>query len=36
MWIMILLFTIGLGIFNAVNSMVDSIAKYIGVMILMD
>jgi MFS family permease len=31
MWIMILLFTIGLGIFNAVNSMVDSIAKYIGV-----
>ena len=31
MWIMILLFTIGLGIFNAVSSMVDSIAKYIGV-----
>jgi len=31
MWIMILLFTIGLGIFNAVNSMVDSIADYLGV-----
>jgi Na+/melibiose symporter-like transporter len=31
MWIMILLFTIGLGIFNAVNSMVDSIAEYLGV-----
>ena len=28
---MILLFTIGLGIFNAVNSMVDSIADYLGV-----
>jgi MFS family permease len=31
MWIMIILFTIGLGIFNAVNSMVDSIANYLGV-----
>ena len=31
MWIMVLLFTIGLGIFNAVNSMVDSIADYLGV-----
>lgn len=31
MWIMIILFTIGLGVFNAVSSMVDSIAKYIGV-----
>jgi MFS family permease len=31
MWIMVLLFTIGLGIFNAVNSMVDSIAEYLGV-----
>ncbi len=31
MWIMVLLFTIGLGIFNAVNSMVDSIADYLGI-----
>jgi MFS family permease len=31
MWMMILLFTIGLGIFNAVSSMVDSIAAYLGV-----
>jgi MFS family permease len=31
MWIMIILFTIGLGIFNAVSSMVDSIADYLGV-----
>jgi MFS family permease len=31
MWIMIILFTIGLGVFNAVSSMVDSIANYIGV-----
>ncbi len=31
MLIMILLFFIGLGIFNAVSSMVDSIAEYIGV-----
>ncbi len=31
MWIMIILFTIGLGIFNAVSSMVDSIANYLGV-----
>jgi MFS family permease len=31
MWMMILLFTIGLGIFNAVSSMVDSIAGYLGV-----
>jgi MFS family permease len=31
MWIMIILFTIGLGIFNAVNSMIDSVADYIGV-----
>ena len=31
MWIMIILFTIGLGIFNAISSMVDSIASYLGV-----
>jgi MFS family permease len=31
MWAMIVLFTIGLGIFNAVSSMVDSIASYLGV-----
>jgi MFS family permease len=31
MWFMIILFTIGLGIFNAVSSMVDSIADYLGV-----
>jgi MFS family permease len=31
MWLVILLFTIGLGIFNAVSSMVDSIAGYLGV-----
>jgi MFS family permease len=31
MWSMIILFTIGLGIFNAVSSMVDSIAGYLGV-----
>lgn len=31
MWIMIILFTVGLGIFNAVNSMVDSIANYLGI-----
>ncbi len=31
MWIMVILFTIGLGIFNAVSSMVDSIADYQGV-----
>jgi MFS family permease len=31
MWIMIILFTIGLGIFNAISSMVDSVASYIGV-----
>jgi len=31
MWIMIILFTVGLGIFNAVSSMVDSIADYLGV-----
>ncbi|MGA1976490.1 MAG: MFS transporter [Bacteroidales bacterium] len=31
MWLMILLFTIGLGVFNAVSSMVDSIADYIGI-----
>ncbi|MCX6335134.1 MAG: MFS transporter [Bacteroidia bacterium] len=31
MWSMIILFTIGLGIFNAVSSMVDSIASYMGV-----
>ncbi len=31
MWIMIILFTVGLGIFNAVSSMVDSIAGYLGV-----
>jgi MFS family permease len=31
MWIMIILFTIGLGIFNAISSMVDSIANYLGV-----
>jgi MFS family permease len=31
MWIMIILFTIGLGIFNAVSSMVDSLADYLGV-----
>ena len=31
MWLMIILFTIGLGIFNAVSSMVDSIAGYLGV-----
>jgi len=30
-WLMTILFTIGLGIFNAVSSMVDSIAGYIGV-----
>lgn len=30
-WLMVILFTIGLGIFNAVSSMVDSIAGYIGV-----
>ena len=31
MWLMILLFTIGLGMFNAISSMVDSIAAYLGV-----
>ena len=31
MWIMVILFTIGLGIFNAISSMVDSIAEYLGV-----
>ena len=31
MWIMVLLFTIGLGVFNAISSMVDSIANYIGI-----
>jgi MFS family permease len=31
MWIMVILFTVGLGIFNAVSSMVDSIADYLGV-----
>jgi MFS family permease len=31
MWSMIILFTIGLGIFNAVSSMVDSIAGYLRV-----
>jgi MFS family permease len=31
MWIMVILFTVGLGIFNAVSSMVDSIASYLGV-----
>jgi MFS family permease len=31
MWIIILLFTIGLGVFNAVNSMIDSIANYLGI-----
>ena len=31
MWAMIILFTIGLGIFNAISSMVDSIANYLGV-----
>jgi MFS family permease len=31
MWLMVILFTIGLGIFNAVSSMVDSIAGYLGV-----
>jgi Na+/melibiose symporter-like transporter len=31
MWIMVILFTIGLGIFNAISSMVDSIANYQGV-----
>jgi len=31
MWIMIILFTIGLGIFNAINTMVDSITDYLGV-----
>lgn len=31
MWILIILFSIGLGIFNAINSMVDSIADYLGV-----
>jgi Na+/melibiose symporter-like transporter len=31
MWIMVILFTVGLGIFNAVSSMVDSIADYQGV-----
>lgn len=31
MWTMVILFTIGLGIFNAVSSMVDSIASYLGV-----
>lgn len=31
MWSMIILFTIGLGIFNAVSSMVDSIAGYLEV-----
>jgi MFS family permease len=31
MWIMVILFTVGLGIFNAVSSMVDSIASYLEV-----
>jgi Na+/melibiose symporter-like transporter len=31
MWLMIILFTIGLGIFNAISSMEDSIAAYLGV-----
>jgi len=31
MWMMVILFTIGLGIFNAISSMVDSIAEYLGV-----
>jgi MFS family permease len=31
MWLMIVLFTIGLGIFNAISSMVDAITAYIGV-----
>jgi MFS family permease len=31
MWMMIILFTIGLGIFNAISSMEDSIAAYLGV-----
>jgi MFS family permease len=31
MWLMVVLFTIGLGIFNAVSSMVDSVANYLGV-----
>jgi MFS family permease len=31
MWLMVILFTIGLGIFNAISSMVDSIAEYLGV-----
>jgi len=31
MWIIVMLFTIGLGIFNAVNSMIDSIANYLGI-----
>ncbi|MCU0473585.1 MAG: MFS transporter [Bacteroidales bacterium] len=31
MWIIVLLFTIGLGVFNAISSMVDSIANYIGI-----
>jgi Na+/melibiose symporter-like transporter len=31
MWIMIILFTVGLGIFNAISSMVDSVANYLGV-----
>jgi MFS family permease len=31
MWMMVILFTIGLGIFNAISSMVDSIADYLGV-----
>ena len=31
MWMMVILFTIGLGIFNAISSMVDSITEYLGV-----
>jgi MFS family permease len=31
MWIMVILFTIGLGIFNAINSMIDSVAGYLGI-----
>ncbi len=31
MWFMVILFTIGLGIFNAISTMVDSVAAYIGV-----
>jgi MFS family permease len=31
MWLMIILFTIGLGIFNAISSMEDSVASYLGV-----